>query len=980
MAGRVASDGAPLLATPRRRLDAARRGDDRHPRRHPRRDPPLARGVRLARGGGGGGAARAGAAGAARGGPGLVLATPASGAVDGATVSTQFGAATLTPGAPGALASSLDALGGSLVAGATQAALPPWLRRSAADADGGFEATLAAATLAASSPSGPPRRRLGREGADSDAATARTPAGGSSSRGDRSSILAMAERRRRIERERALRRRHAVTLVRAYRAGELPDVRGVTPAALLDPLAALALRDQPTAAALLTALADAALAADDARAAGSNFGAGRKRARERGNDRDASENKFAPPNANACGPLRAAFRAALRDLLPAAASDASLASWALQSAAADPAAGLDADVARRVAFESGRVADGVLALEARALYLAGIDAAEDGAFSDRRRVQTLGAAKRMKRAETASPTRLPEMPSPSTPALARPLASEPSTIWSALAALHRAAGDDAWYRLSLREGPLADDSATRDAVAAQLRGDARRAGDAYDALLADPTRDRTRPRARALDPRASAVFAAARGVGRRAGGRRAHRGRRAVDRREAPPRVGRGRARALPGAAAGGGALAAAVRATLRVASSLDDPAERAALVAKNLAPILADRRASPGSSGGFVAEELGVELALLRALDGAEDSAATHVADVRRTFRLAWVRSHPRAVLTRRVLLQPLQCATELEEMLDAARFARARRDASSPSDALRAFAETLERWRRRWPSDALDPPEVWERVAFARARGAGRVRTRRARDRRAVRGVRRHRRARRDARVTQGRQGADARGRARVGDGDARRGEGRPRGQGRRRHRARVVGGAESRRQAQARGGGGAPRRTFGRRRRGGGVVVIDRRDARENLGRDASGGGARNARRVPRVRGGGGGVRRAARRRARGPNPRGVPAASDRARTLPARRRGRIVGGCRGCRSNEHEHEHEHEHERERRAKRREGVSALRGVSGRRARVARGGGGEARGRLGAEGRRLRGGRGHARAARAPRAHGRRRSRSAR
>jgi DNA-dependent protein kinase catalytic subunit len=356
-----------------------------------------------------------------------------------------------------------------------------------------------------------------------------------------------------------------------------------------------------------------------------------------------------------------------------------------------------------------------LALEARALYLAGIDAAEDGAFSDRRRVQTLGAAKRMKRAETASPTRLPEMPSPSTPALARPLASEPSTIWSALAALHRAAGDDAWYRLSLREGPLADDSATRDAVAAQLRGDARRAGDAYDALLAGSDAGSDAP-ARALwtrerlrcSQRLGEWDDALEDVEHIAGA--------------APWTVARLRPasdadeRALPGAAAGGGALAAAVRATLRVASSLDDPAERAALVAKNLAPILADRRASPGSSGGFVAEELGVELALLRALDGAEDSAATHVADVRRTFRLAWVRSHPRAVLTRRVLLQPLQCATELEEMLDAARFARARRDASSPSDALRAFEETLERWRRRWPSDALDPPEVWERVAFAR------------------------------------------------------------------------------------------------------------------------------------------------------------------------------------------------------------------------------------------------------------------------
>jgi len=33
-----------------------------------------------------------------------------------------------------------------------------------------------------------------------------------------------------------------------------------------------------------------------------------------------------------------------------------------------------------------------------------------------------------------------------------------------------------------------------------------------------------------------------------------------------------------------------------------------------------------------------------------------------------------------------------------------------------LHAVQELLEKWRRRWPSDALDPPEVWERVVALR------------------------------------------------------------------------------------------------------------------------------------------------------------------------------------------------------------------------------------------------------------------------
>ena len=126
---------------------------------------------------------------------------------------------------------------------------------------------------------------------------------------------------------------------------------------------------------------------------------------------------------------------------------------------------------------------------------------------------------------------------------------------------------------------------------------------------------------------------------------------------------------------------------------------------------------------------------AAARLRDGAEDAAKTHIAALRKCFRLRWLGSHPCAVSVRRALLQPLQPATELEELLAVARTARshhtgalggrgnaaaaaaATRGGVPPRDAgVAAVEELLERWRRRWPSDALDPPEVWERVVSLR------------------------------------------------------------------------------------------------------------------------------------------------------------------------------------------------------------------------------------------------------------------------
>ena len=155
---------------------------------------------------------------------------------------------------------------------ATQAELPPWLRRATSSTQGGVggvgDTVFDAPSFAAGETQSISRRVL-HGSSQSFSPGAGGGGGGHARRRGRSAVIAAAERRRRHERERAKERRHAVRLTRAYRAGELPDVRAVTPGSLLDPLAALALRDQASASALLRALTQAALAADDRAAAAS---------------------------------------------------------------------------------------------------------------------------------------------------------------------------------------------------------------------------------------------------------------------------------------------------------------------------------------------------------------------------------------------------------------------------------------------------------------------------------------------------------------------------------------------------------------------------------------------------------------------------------------------------------------------------------------------------------------------------------------
>ena len=388
--------------------------------------------------------------------------------------------------------------------------------------------------------------------------------------------------------------------------------------------------------------------------------------------------------------------------------------------ASDPGAGVDPNVVRAAAFNGGCLAAGIVALEARALHDAAVaterdadDAADDDA----------AAKKKKPRGASASVEPVPD------------------ALWSALAGLHRAYGDDGASRLCSR-GALANHPRTTAALEAQLENDAGAASKIYDALLDDGLAggdsegggaqrrmwEREQLRCyqrlgewsevadivweseweRTLDDAAAGVGLA--GACTVAGLRPSE----DVDER------------AIAGAAAGGGKLGAAIRAMLRLDKTT---------ALKN---VVGD-----GQGRELVEEEFGVEIAAARLLDGAEDAAIAQIASARRTFRARWLGTHPAATSARKALLQPLQVATELEEAAAAARLARARRvgalggsrgrrasaDARADADAggadeleLRSLAplrDLLRRWRDRWPSDSLDPPEVWERVAAMREIG---------------------------------------------------------------------------------------------------------------------------------------------------------------------------------------------------------------------------------------------------------------------
>ena len=309
-------------------------------------------------------------------------------------------------------------------------------------------------------------------------------------------------------------------------------------------------------------------------------------------------------------------------------------------------------------------------------------------------------------------------------------------MWNALAGLYRASGDENAARLCLK-GALDDDPVTAAALTAQLEGDAGGASDIYLNLLESamdtdgpaPTNARLweRERLRCLqrlgkwqevlddcqhirpkvdwDPNELRSFSS--------------------DESESFS----SRERAVSGSAVGGDVLNAAVRAMLRLGEDACSYDSEGVAHPRKLSDFF-KRSAKATGQSGWVAEELGVEIAAAELRDGVEDVALTRIAALRRCFRRRWIGSHPAATSVRRALLQPLQPAAELEEALELSRLARkicgggGNDDDANFNDASAvdidagagALESMLERWRARWPSDALDPPEAWERVVSVR------------------------------------------------------------------------------------------------------------------------------------------------------------------------------------------------------------------------------------------------------------------------
>ena len=130
--------------------------------------------------------------------------------------------------------------------------------------------------------------------------------------------------------------------------------------------------------------------------------------------------------------------------------------------------------------------------------------------------------------------------------------------------------------------------------------------------------------------------------------------------------------RAVAGSALGGDALNAAVRAMLRLGEDACSYDHTTGVAHPRKLTDFCRRCAKAAAPGGWVSEELGVELAASELRDGVEDVALTRIAALRRCFRRRWIGSHPAAASVRRALLQPLQPAAELEEALELTRLCR--------------------------------------------------------------------------------------------------------------------------------------------------------------------------------------------------------------------------------------------------------------------------------------------------------------------
>jgi len=291
-----------------------------------------------------------------------VLATPVAFAGRD-TFATQFGAATLT-GFRGGGGGGGGVNTQNVELTATQAELPPWLRSSLGGGAGSGNAGMRDGMDGLVTTGKPMRRHLPGNTQNVSNTQNAFGEGGSGNASSVSTLASAAERRRRVERERALGRKRNVKLIRQYRSGELPDVRAASAAALLDPLAQLAKRDTQTASALLTALVDAALVAEET----GNLGVGAKRKATTAETESTTRATSTTANSTNSS-LRDGVRTAISALLPLASADDTLAAWALSAASKDPGFKFKAEHIRTAAFDGRCLASGVVALEARALVV-----------------------------------------------------------------------------------------------------------------------------------------------------------------------------------------------------------------------------------------------------------------------------------------------------------------------------------------------------------------------------------------------------------------------------------------------------------------------------------------------------------------------------------------------------------------------------------------------------------------------------------
>ena len=165
----------------------------------------------------------------------------------------------------------------------------------------------------------------------------------------------------------------------------------------------------------------------------------------------------------------------------------------------------------------------------------------------------------------------------------------------------------------------------------------------------------------------------------------------------------------IPGEASGGSSLYTAVRVALR--QPLTDDSFMENLV-------------SDTERNQKILKNLGVEFALHALSKDGKDATEKFLSQVYKTFAETWSSTPSSAIAIRRKLIQSLQPAVEIDEMLKTIKCIETIRESRQRFDNSKANLEVdkLEkRWRKRWPSPLYDPSEVWERVVTFRSRLMG-------------------------------------------------------------------------------------------------------------------------------------------------------------------------------------------------------------------------------------------------------------------